>query len=94
MALFFALIGTFAIIGFVIRYIFKKDEFAFRQVRMSFRQALWLAVLLVGSLMLEAHDLLAWWNLLIFIGILTVLEFFFIGQRQIMVDEERDANNE
>jgi hypothetical protein len=82
LALFFALAGIFALVGFVVRYLFKKDEFAFRQVKVAFRQAIMLALLLVASLMLQARGLLAWWNWLILIVLLTVLEFFFINQKQ------------
>lgn len=91
LALFFALMGTLAILGFVIRYLFKKDEFAFRQVRTSFRQSIMLAILLVGALMLQAQGLLAWWNMLIFILVLTVLEFFFVSQRTMMGVEGVDT---
>lgn len=83
-ALFFALMGTFAILGFLIRYVFKKDEFAFRQVKVSFRQAILLSMLVVGWLFLQAHGFLAWWNLLIFIAILAALEFFFVSQKNLV----------
>ena len=81
LTLFFALTGTFSVIGFFIRKLALKNELAFRHVVVSFRQAILFSILIVGSLFLESRGLLTWWNVILFILILTVLEFFFISFR-------------
>ncbi len=79
LTLFFALVGTFSVIGFFIRKLALKDELAFRHVVVSFRQAILFSILITGSLILQSLSLLTWWNIILFILALTVLEFFFIS---------------
>lgn len=78
-SLFLALAGTLSVIGFFIRKLVLKEELAFRHVAVSFRQAVLFAILVVGSLILQSKGLLTWWNILLFILVLTILEFFFIS---------------
>lgn len=79
-SLFFALTGTLALVGFILRYIFNKTQFITEQVIVSFRQALLFALLIVVSLFLQSQQLIAWWNLLILIFLLVLIEFSFASQ--------------
>lgn len=78
-SLFLAITGTLSVIGFFVRKLVLKEELAFRHVAVSFRQGILFAILIVGSLVLQSHKLLTWWNIILFILALTVLEFFFIS---------------
>lgn len=79
LSLFLALTGAAAIIGFIIRFIGLKQQLAFRSVREAFRQSFLLASLIVISLMLMAHHLFTWLNLIFLIVGLSLLEFFLIS---------------
>lgn len=79
-ALFFAIWGSFSMLGFFIRYLFIKDTVLFRHVGISLRQAFWFAILICLSLFLVTQELLAWWmSILLVIG-LSVLEGFFLSR--------------
>ncbi len=80
-ALALALIGTFSVFGMLLRAAFRRHEAITRHMAVSFRQSVLLTVLVVGSLLLQSKTLLTWWNLLLFIGTLTLLEFFLISFR-------------
>ena len=74
-----AVIGTLTIIGFLIRKLFNKNELAFEHVIVSFRQAIWLSLILIISLYLQSKQLLAWWNAILLILGLGLIEFFYLG---------------
>ncbi len=77
-----ALIGTLALIGFGIRMItYKQESIVLREVTTAFRQACLLTLVLVGSFFLQSQSLLAWWNVLLFVIIVSILELFFLSSR-------------
>ena len=76
-----SLLGTFFIIGFTIRALMRKEMPLFRHLNISFRQAIFFTVLITGSFFLQASELLRWWNLIIFMIFLIILEFFFSIKR-------------
>ncbi|MDZ7798553.1 MAG: hypothetical protein U5L76_02950 [Patescibacteria group bacterium] len=80
-SLFLSLLGTFFIIGFLIRALINKKVPLFRHLNISFRQSILFTVLIIGSLALQASNLLRWWNLLFFLLFLIILEFFFSIKR-------------
>lgn len=80
-SLFFALIGTFSILGFFIRVWFSKKEMVFQHVGIAFRQSLLFSILLVGSLVLQGMRIFTWWNALLFVFCLAVLEYFFLSHK-------------
>ncbi len=80
-SLFLATVATLSIFGFLLRSKILQGELAFRQVAVTFRQAFWFGLLVTISLWLEARDLLTWWNLILLILGLTLLEFFFLSLR-------------
>ncbi len=80
-SLFLAILGTASILGFIIRARFNQGP-VFKQVEVSFRQGIWLGLLIVGLLLLRGSGLLRWWNGLFLILFLMFLEFFFLSSRK------------
>jgi hypothetical protein len=76
-----SLVGLFSVIGLVGRALMRRDTPAARHVSTSFRQALLLCLLTLGSLLLQSRSLLTWWNLLLFLATLVILEFFLTSFR-------------
>jgi len=84
LSLFLALTGTITIIGLLIRMRITKEEFITKEVEIAFRQGMLFSFLIIGLLFLQSQRLLTWWNIILFILALTILEFFFISfKRQI-----------
>lgn len=78
-SLFLGLLGTVALIGLLIRHIKTRNKFIVEKVIISFRQATWIALLIVVALMLQSFRLLTWWNALLVVLIVSFLEFFFMS---------------
>lgn len=81
-SLFLAIVGTAAIVGFIIRTRFIKKEPVFKRVETSFRQGIWLSFLVVGLFLLQNLSILRWWNGLFLLLFLMFLEFFFLSSRK------------
>ena len=81
-SLFFSLLGTIAIIGALTRRIFIKDKMLFRQVIVSFRQAVFISFLIMLCLLLQGERLLTWWNIMLLIAAVSVIELFAISKKQ------------
>lgn len=81
MTLSFAVMGTLSVIGMLLRATFRPHVAVARHAGTSFRQSILLTVLAVGSLALHAKDALNWWTALMFLGTITVAEFFLISWR-------------
>lgn len=81
-SLFLSLIGTSAIIGFLIRFIGMRRALAFRLVKDAFRQSFLFAFFIISVLLLLAAGMLNWLNLILLIIGLSVLEFFLISYRK------------
>jgi len=79
MSLFLALVGTGALVGFVIRFVGLKRELAFRSVRDAFRQSFLFSFLITAVLFLLSKNLFSWLNLALLIIGLSVLEFFLLS---------------
>lgn len=77
-----SLTGTISLIGLLIRRLFNKKQLLVRQVAISFRQAISFAILIVALLFLQSQRLLTWWNLIILLAALTILEFFLISYKK------------
>lgn len=76
-----ALIGTGAIIGFIIRFVFLKHDLVLRHVLDAFRQSFLFALLLIVSLILLSAELFSWVNLFFLMAGLTILEYFLVSYR-------------
>ena len=79
LSLFLSLVGTAALIGFLIRFVGLKQILAFRSVKEAFRQSFLFALLIVISLILLSQDLFTWFNLLFLVIGLSILEFFLLS---------------
>lgn len=75
-SIFLALAGTFALVGFVFRFIIFKGEVAFRAVKLAFYQSFVFSSFVVVLLLLASRDLLTWLNFCLLALIFLVLEFF------------------
>ena len=78
-ALFLTVTGVFAILGFVVRFVFLRQRLAVQTVIVSFRQAFLAAFLIVACLLLAAQDLFSWLNVLLLIIGFSTLEFLLIS---------------
>jgi hypothetical protein len=79
-SLFFALIGLLTLIGFYLRIWFSKNEILFAHVGPSFRQAVFLSIVVVGSLVLQSFRLLTWWDGALLVASIVLLEFYFMSR--------------
>lgn len=77
---FLALVGTFSLLGFFLRVWFSHEQVIFRHLGISFRQAVLFALLLIVALILQGERYLTWWNMLMLVAFLTVVEFVFISK--------------
>lgn len=82
LSLFLGLLGIFSIVGFLLRYLFKKRDFNYDKVKVSFRQGAMFAILLTGSLFLQSQRLLVWWNILLFVFLLAIVEYYFLAKEE------------
>ena len=82
-SLFMAVVGTFSVLGFLIRrWVVKDDELVFRHVKRTFRQSIFIAAVLIVVLMLLSNRLLAWWNLVLLLGLCIFLEAIVFTNRK------------
>ena len=82
-SLFLAIIGSIAILGFLVRFVLLRQELVFRQVAIAFRQSFSFAILIIVLLILQSFSMLTWWNILLLIAGLTMLEFFLISYKRV-----------
>ena len=78
-SLFLALAGSIFIVTDWLKARVMNRQLIFFRLRTSVRHSIFFSMLIVGWLLLRGTDLLTWWTLLIFIAVLTALEFFFIS---------------
>ncbi len=69
-----SLIGTFSIVGFLLRYYFVKEKIIFNLVKISFRQSFVLSLFIISYLILKSFDLFSWINLILLIILFTFIE--------------------
>jgi hypothetical protein len=82
-ALAVALLGTISLVGFAVRFlVYRHERVVLREVTTAFRQAFLLTLVVIGSLLLQSRALLAWWNILLFVVLVSILELFFLSSRQ------------
>lgn len=79
LSLFLALAGSIFTVTDWLKARVMNRQLIFFRLRTSVRHSIFFSILIVGWLLLRGTDLLTWWTLLIFIAVLTALEFFFIS---------------
>lgn len=57
------------------------DEVAFIYLGTSFRQGILIALLLIGLLILQQHRMLLWWNGLLMVAGIFLMELYFLTRR-------------
>lgn len=82
LALFLALSGTSALIGFIFRFVALKKELAFNLVKVAFRQSFLFALFIIFLLILKSQQLFNWVNLFLLVIIFTILELFLITYKK------------
>lgn len=80
-SLFFALAGTFGLIGFFTRVWLSGNEIIYENIGISFRQSFLLSLCIIGLLALQAIRMLTWWNGILLVLIIIMLEFYFMAKR-------------
>jgi len=81
-SMFLSLLGLFFLISFGFRKLFNRLEMEYKLVGMSFRQSFFFALAVVGFFFLQSKDLLTWWNSILLVLALVILEFFFLSYRR------------
>jgi hypothetical protein len=76
LSLFIGVSGTLFFIGFSWRRISQPRGIAFQQANTSFRQAILLAIILVGALILQSQRMLNWGSLLALVAIVGLVEWW------------------
>jgi len=82
-SLFVALIGSFFLISFVWRRMFTKYILEYRLVGVSFRQSFFFSLLVVGVLFLAAHNFLTWWNIILLVLGVGIVEYLCLSVRRV-----------
>lgn len=82
-SLFLSLFGSFFLLSFLWRKLFNKFSLEYRLVGTSFRQSFFISILVVGVLLLASRDLLTWWNTILLIVAVGLVEFCFLSCRRI-----------
>lgn len=81
-ALFLALSGTAALVGFIIRFVALRRELAFYAVATAFRQSFLFALFMVISLFLLSANLFTWLNVSLLLIIFMILELFVASYKK------------
>lgn len=78
-SLFCALLGTLFVIFTLAKRRLNKDELEQKVVTGSFRQSIFFALTLTLVLFLQSKHFLTWWNLIILVVAITLLEYLFLS---------------
>ncbi|MBN2884349.1 hypothetical protein JXE04_00250 [Patescibacteria group bacterium] len=81
-ALFLALSGTAALLGFIIRFVALKRDLVFYAVSTAFRQSFLFALFIVISLFLLSNNLFTWLNVSLLLIIFAILELFVASYKK------------
>lgn len=79
-SLFFALVGTLSLAGFYLRRWLSRNEILFAHITPSFRQGVLLSVCFIGCLILQSFRILTWWDGILFVTAIALLEFYFMSR--------------
>ena len=76
-------VGTFSILGFLIRSLFKNKEANFKIIIDSFRQSIWISFIIIFYLLLKGLDFYRTWIFILFVIFVLFLEYLFSSRRRI-----------
>lgn len=77
LTLFVAVLGTATLLGIALRRALAGSAVAYHVLGVSVRQAVFLSLIVTGSLLLKAMNLFTWWSIGLLFGGLVILEYFF-----------------
>jgi hypothetical protein len=87
-SLFLSILGTYSIIGFVVRIkILKKDEIVFRHIKHTFRQGIFFASFMIITMILTQNKILTWWNF-------SLLLIFFVFVEGLLFASRKHQNHD
>lgn len=81
-SLFFALVGTLALLSYLFRVLFNRIYTRQEKAQVSFRQAVFFGVVIIGSLFLQANNLMTWLNSILLVLLVTFLEFLILSLKK------------
>ena len=83
LTLFMTLVGALTILGSLYRvHILKRKDVLIREVKISFRHAIALAMAGIAALVLSAQGKLHWWSFLILIVTFSIVEYLFLVKEE------------
>jgi len=78
LSFFVTLAGLFILAGFYLRKLFAKKKIAYRLLKTSFRQGIFVSIILTGFLLLQSFRALNWWSGGIIIIVIIGIEIYFV----------------
>lgn len=81
-SLFFSLLGLFFLSVLVFRRLTNKTDLEYKIVSASFRQSFFFALIIIGALYLQSKHFLTWWNIIILVLGIGILEYFFLSYKK------------
>jgi len=78
--LFLGLMGFFTLISFSLKRWISNNEIIFAFIASSFRQGFWLAIIIIGLLLMQGARILNWWDALLYVSAISLLELYFISE--------------
>lgn len=82
-SLFLSILGTYSIIGFVVRIkILKNDEIVFRHIKHTFRQGMFFASFIIITMILAQNKILTWWNFSLLLVFFVFVEGLLFASRK------------
>ncbi len=73
---FFSLLGIITLIGYSVRRYLSRNEVKYAHIQASFRQGFLVSALAVGLLLLQAIRLVSWWDILLLLLIVVLIELY------------------
>lgn len=72
-----ALVSTFTLLGFLLRFWLHRSELYLDHVRVSFRQGILLSACVLAALVLLTLEVLTWWTGFLLIAIIILIELYY-----------------
>ena len=76
-ALFLALVGTLALLGFYFRVWFRKGEIYLQHISIALRQAIFLTIATEVALIFQILRILTWWDGILIAAAVSLVEIYF-----------------
>lgn len=91
LSLFLAVWGTLFILFSLFKKRFNKNELEHNIVKVSFRQSIFFALTVVGVLFLQSRNFLTWWNLILLILGVSLLEYLFLSFKRTPHEDKEEG---